>query len=62
MKTNKKVKVIKLGSAKRDKDGVLINPTPDELLADIEENMKGPKRIVDPTKSREERMKELGWL
>ena len=61
MKKNK-VKVIKLGSAKRDKDGILINPTPDELLADIEENMKGPKRIVDPAKSREERMKELGWL
>ena len=62
MKTKRKVKAIKLRLPKRDLNGILINPTPDEILAEVEQIMKGPHHIVDPTKSRKERMKELGWL
>ena len=62
MKTKRKVKVIKVRLPKRDTNGILINPTPAELLAEVEQIMKGSHHIVDPTKSRKERMKELGWL
>lgn len=47
---------------KRDANGILINPTPAEILAEVEQIMKGPHHKVDPNKSRKERMKELGWL
>ena len=59
MKTNKtKPKVTKKINTKE----ILVNPTDVELLAQTLEIMKGPHHIVDPNKTDEERMKELGWL
>ena len=40
---------------------ILVNPTDEELLAQTLEIMKGPSYEVDPNKSLEERMKDLGW-
>ena len=59
MKTNKaKPKATK----KIDTKEILVNPTDAELLAQTLEIMKGPHHKVDPNKTDEERMKELGWL
>lgn len=59
MKTNKaKPKVIKKINTKE----ILVNPTDAELLAQTLEIMKGTHHKVDPNKTDEERMKELGWL
>lgn len=62
MKTKRKVKVIKVRLPKIDANGILINPTPAEILAEVEQIMKGSHHKVDPNKTDEERMKELGWL
>ena len=58
----KEVTVTKpLVTKKIDVNEILVNPTDEELLAQTLEIMKGPSYEVDPNKSLEERMKDLGW-
>lgn len=64
MKKNKakEVTVTKPKVTKKiDVNEILVNPTDEELLAQTLEIMKGPSYEVDPNKSLEERMKDLGW-
>ena len=64
MKKNKakEVTVTKPEVTKKiDVNEILVNPTDEELLAQTLEIMKGPSYEVDPNKSLEERMKDLGW-
>ena len=46
---------------KIDVNEILVNPTDEELLAQTLEIMQGPSYEVDPNKTLEERMKDLGW-
>ena len=60
MKTNKKVKVIKLGSAKSQTElKMLVNPTEDELRARVDLILKGEFREADLTKTVDQRLKEF---
>ena len=61
-KTNKQTQAKPKVTKKIDTKEILVNPTDAELLAQTLEIMKGPHHIVDPNKTDEERMKELGWI
>lgn len=62
MKTNKQTQAKPKVTKKINTKEILVNPTDAELLAQTLEIMKGPHHKVDPNKTDEERMKELGWI